>query len=264
MQITNPLTMGEYEFAAFVEKSAPRTRAVIARLMRNEADTDDVLQETYMAAWASRDSFDGRSTMNTWLHKIAVNRALNHLRHLKSLRRWLDTDTASSAGCATAIDSLADKNADGRMLAATHAIRELIWTAVDDLPDDARLVLVLRDVEGFSSDEVAEKIGITSASVRQRLHRARRTVAERLQPELRDAGHLTCGGQLDLLLDYIDDELSPQWVKPVTEHLQTCKTCAKYAKMYARIKQLPRETADSISVPAVRADLISTIVAVCR
>ena len=68
------------EFDDYVKESASRLLATIRRILRNDADAEDALQETYFAAWRARDRFDGRSTMNTWVHRIAINTALNKLR----------------------------------------------------------------------------------------------------------------------------------------------------------------------------------------
>jgi predicted DNA-binding protein (UPF0251 family) len=105
------------------------------------------------------------------------------------------------------------------------AMRRSIQKALNLIPEDFRIVLILRDVEEWSSREVADRLGIPDAAVRQRLHRARTAMAELLRPELCEGPELTCGGQLDLLLDYIDRALPAELQTPVHEHIQGCEAC---------------------------------------
>ena len=104
-------------------------------------------------------------------------------------------------------------------------VARLVWKAVDEIRDDVRAVLVLRDVEQMASKEVATVLGISDSTVRQRLHRGRQIVAERLQPELCACREMTCGGQLDLLFDYIDEELADETRETVQEHIALCDDC---------------------------------------
>ena len=246
------------DFEKFVRESAGQIRAVIRRIVRQDAEIDDALQETYLAAWKGRSSFDGRSSMKTWIHRIAVNTALNRMRQNKSLRILLETDQSAF----TPDETRTEKTASGPEMTDAVALREIVWAAVDELPEDARLVLVMRDVEGFSSEEVAASLGISDASVRQRLHRARRAVAERLKPELCDVGEMTCGGQLDLLLDYLDSSLPADLLVPVTDHVRDCPTCHAMADIYARTISLPLSTA-FLDQPAPEA-VVNRIVIQCR
>lgn len=123
---------------------------------------------------------------------------------------------------------------------------QLVWGAVDKLSPDLREVLVLRDVEAMPSKEVAAALGITDALVRQRLHRGRQFLAERLRPELVAARELTCGGDLSLLYDYVDGELPRATLEPVSEHLDSCRTCGGYLRLFTEIVALPlKSTASS-------------------
>jgi hypothetical protein len=98
---------------------------------------------------------------------------------------------------------------------------------------------LLRDVEELSSRETAEQLGINDALVRQRLHRARTIMAEALRPELCDGPALTCGGQLDLLLDYIDGLLPAELQEPVHNHIESCPACSNLHNIYRTTIGLP-------------------------
>ena len=227
------------EFEDFVKESASRLLATIRRILRNDADAEDALQETYLAAWRAQDRFDGKSTMNTWVHRIAINTALNRLRKTGSVSMEVEPDLEGIA-----------HQASGRQI-DDLALREVVWGAIDQLPDEQRVVLVLRDVEQMSSEEVADRLGVTPAAVRQRLHRARKYVAEVLSPELCGADGITCGGRLDLLLDMIDGLLADDVREPVLSHVAGCETCQDYAAGFRRTILLPVGTTErNVQVPA--------------
>ena len=227
------------EFDDYVKESASRLLATIRRILRNDADAEDALQETYFAAWRARHRFDGRSTMNTWVHRIAINTALNKLRKTGSVSMEVESDLEGI-----------EHQASGREI-DDLALREVVWGAIDQLPDEQRVVLVLRDVEQMSSEEVADRLNLTSATVRQRLHRARKYVAETLSPELCGADGMTCGGRLDLLLDMIDGLLTEEVREPVLSHVAACETCQNYAAGFRDSILLPSGTAEkAVPVPA--------------
>ena len=226
------------EFEIFAKESASPVLAAIRRIVRNETDAEDALQETLLAAWRGRESFDGKSSMSTWIHRIAINTALNKLKQVKtsSSKIQLDVEVDEYPDTASHTDDL--------------ALRQIVWRAIDQLPEEQRVVLVLRDVEEFSSDEVAERLHLSSDAVRQRLHRARKYIAETLSPELCGADEMTCGGRLDLLLDMIDGMLSEEFRVPVTNHVAGCPNCQKYSAGYTSTMRLPLATAEkSVPIP---------------
>lgn len=116
--------------------------------------------------------------------------------------------------------------------AAQTEIASTVWSAIESLEEEYRTVLVLRDIEELSSKEVALALSISDASVRQRLHRARQSIAERLRPELRGADAITCGGRLDLLFDHLDGVLEEKLRVPVGAHVAGCATCTALASGY--------------------------------
>jgi RNA polymerase sigma-70 factor, ECF subfamily len=206
-------------YQELVRNHASRLLGVATRLVGDGRDADDVVQETFVAAWRGMANFDGRAALSTWLHRIAVNASLARLR-TRARRQEVqmeaytnDEDTGPSLEPATG---------DARAEAET---RRTVWGAVDALSDDDRTVLILRDVEELSSKEVAAQLGLSDAAVRQRLHRARQLVAERLRPEVRGAASVTCGGNLDLLQDAIDHVLVGDLVAEVTAHIGGCAIC---------------------------------------
>ena len=208
------LRMGqEAAWERLVRDSTARLLAVARRILRNEFDAEEAVQEAFLAAYRNLGQFDGRAALTTWLHRITVNAALSRLRRRERAASMHEHPLGRAAEAAYEPAEQAD-------------LARVVWAAVAELAEDQRVVLVLRDVEQLSSREVAEALGLSDAAVRQRLHRARQAVAERLQPELGVGSFITCGGRVELLFDAIDGELADDVRDPVLAHLSACRTCA--------------------------------------
>ena len=144
-------------------------RAVRA-IVRDEAEAEDVLQETYVLAYRALRQFEGRAQLSTWLTRIAVNEALGRMRkaaRFDSLEETFDEDGAPK------VVAVSDPRMSPERQAATAETRALLEEAIDKLPLDYRQVFMLREVEGLSTDETAESLGIGADNVKTRLFRAR-------------------------------------------------------------------------------------------
>ncbi|HEU5068127.1 MAG TPA: RNA polymerase sigma factor [Sphingomicrobium sp.] len=152
---------------------------------RNEAE--EAVQATYLNAFAAIDNFEGRSSLSTWLTRIAVNEALGRMRAQRRRRIQLESDGV--ALIETYRERLAQASAAPAPDAsvAREQLRLLIERAVGDLPDIFRSVFVLREVEGLSIEETAEALAIPTATVKTRLLRARRKLQQALAPEVKGA-----------------------------------------------------------------------------
>lgn len=156
------------------------------RLVRDRACAEDVVQDAFIAAFAGLSDFEGRSTLKTWLHRITVNAALMKLRKQKRLAEQ-------------PIDDLLEEfdDRDCRIAApwnvlldvedVLHSARcqQLVREAMDRLPDGYRIVMQLRDIEDYSTSEVAAALDISESNVKVRLHRARAALKRLLEPMLR-------------------------------------------------------------------------------
>jgi RNA polymerase sigma-70 factor (ECF subfamily) len=157
-------------------------------VLKDRAEAEDVVQAAYLRAFAAIDSFEGRSSLSTWLTRIAINEALGRVRAAK--RRRAQLESASVA----VLDDYREKLMRGSMegtapdaeLARTQ-LRGLIEQAIAGLPDDFRLVFVLREVEGLNVEETAEALGIVAATVKTRHLRARRRLQQALAPDVKSA-----------------------------------------------------------------------------
>jgi RNA polymerase sigma-70 factor (ECF subfamily) len=162
----------------------PRVHRTVWGMLGDEAEAHDVCQEAWIKAWRSRERFNFESTFSTWIHRIAVNTTLDALRRRRRLgARFLRLLSGGRDG-----DSPPDPpDAGGDNPARRLRRKELgatIEQAVAGLPDDQRTVLVLREYEGYSYNEIARLVGCRPGTVMSRLHLARRKLQTRLSKEL--------------------------------------------------------------------------------
>jgi RNA polymerase sigma-70 factor (ECF subfamily) len=158
-----------------------RLLAVARRLMRNEEDARDCLQDGLLSAFRSIDGFEGEAKLGTWLHRIVVNACLMRLRARKRKPEEL-TDPQllefDRYGFRIGPTEMAPTSADE--LLEREEVREQVRKGIDDLPENYRIVLVLRDIEELSTAETAEMLGMTPSAVKVRLHRARLALRKQL------------------------------------------------------------------------------------
>jgi len=168
-------------------------------LLRNDAEAEDVVQETFVRAFRHLEEFEGRSSFATWLTRIAVNEAL---ARLKRARRFESADNEQEGRTLRVESSRPGPEEE----AGSHELRSLLTAAVDALPDELRSIFVMREVEGMSTLEAAEILQISSEAVRVRLHRARaalrQSVEKRLGKEVRGLFHFA-GTRCDAMVERV-------------------------------------------------------------
>jgi len=156
-------------FEALYRKHSRRIYAVIWRLVGgNVARAEDLVQEAFIRAWQALPGFRFQSAFSTWLHRLAVNTALMELR---SRRGGQDLETDDSA-----LNWLASVDTAGQRTRDRLDLERVIAT----LPERARAVLVLYDIEGWKHEEIAEELGMAIGSSKAQLHRARGLLRTRL------------------------------------------------------------------------------------
>lgn len=175
-------------FGALVEKYGGRIARLVRGFVRNEQDAQDVVQDAFVKAFARLDRFDGRSAFFTWLYRIAANTAMDHN---KKVRRRpaplpLETPREDEEG-RTGISPAAPgpSPAEGAM---TSELRLRIDEAMEGLPEVFREVVILREMEGLSYDDMARALGVSRGTVESRLFRARERLRARLGREMRENG----------------------------------------------------------------------------
>ena len=176
----------ERAFEEVVRTHGGRLLAVARRVLRDEEEAKDALQDAFASAFRGVGAFSGRSSLGTWLHRIVVNAALMRLRSRGRLAeeplddllpKFLDDGHHAEPPVSWGRQPDDDHEREER--------RRLVRRCIDALPDSHRTVLLLRDVEEMDTGEVATLLGLTENAVKLRLHRARQALRTLLDPTLR-------------------------------------------------------------------------------
>jgi RNA polymerase sigma-70 factor (ECF subfamily) len=171
-------------FELLVAKYQRRILRLIARFIRDPAEVEDLAQDTFMRAYRAIAQFRGDSAFYTWLYRIAVNTAKKSLADGKRDRVIAQTDTENEDGETFADGEQLTDDATPEAEMASRQIAEAVNAAVEDLPEELRQAITLREVEGLSYEEIAELMQCPIGTVRSRIFRAREAIAERLKPVL--------------------------------------------------------------------------------
>jgi RNA polymerase sigma-70 factor, ECF subfamily len=156
----------------------------IARsILRNDAEAEDVVQETYVRAFTGLDMFRGDAAFGTWITRIAMNEALGRLRRRRPMVDW-EAYGANRHHAEIIHFPASAAGSDPEQSMAQSEIRAVLEQAIDGLPDAFRAVFVARIVEGMSVEETADLFGLQSQTVKTRLHRARVLLREELDKQL--------------------------------------------------------------------------------
>jgi RNA polymerase sigma-70 factor (ECF subfamily) len=172
-------------FEELVRTYTPRLLGLARRIVGNEEDARDVIQDALLSAFRSIDRFQGDARLGTWLHRIVVNTALMRLRR----RRRKPEESIEPLLPAFQSDGhfveqfSAWSRAEGADAALSRReTRELVRGLIERLPDSFRTVLLLRDIEGLDTEETARVLETTPNAVKIRLHRARQALRTLLAP----------------------------------------------------------------------------------
>ena len=167
------------EFARFVEETSPAIYRLALRILNDPQDAEDALQETFLKAMRAIASFEGRSSLTTWLYRIAVNEALMMVRKQRPQIRVEDEPEDEEGEAGQGMQIVDWCCLPERELVSDEA-RRFINKAIADLPENLRTTFVLRDVEGLSIKETSEALEISEMNVKTRLLRARLKMRESL------------------------------------------------------------------------------------
>jgi RNA polymerase sigma-70 factor, ECF subfamily len=185
------------EFARLVERYSGVIYRLASRMVENPQDAEDVLQETFIKAYRGLPNFDGRSSLSTWLYRIATNEALMLLRRTKqtvvSIEEPIETEDSEQEPMQ--IVDFCCMPEEELMSAESRAIMDKM---VETLPLSLRSVFLLRDIEGLSTLETAEALSLSEVAVKTRLSRARLRLRELLSgyySERMERKHETTGSQ---------------------------------------------------------------------
>jgi RNA polymerase sigma-70 factor (ECF subfamily) len=173
----------KHAFELLVAKYQRKLVRLLSRLIRDSAEVEDVAQEAFIKAYRALPSFRGDSAFYTWLYRIGINTAKNHL---VAQGRRAPTSTGFDSEDAESFEDgelLRDLNTPESALASRQII-ETVNRTLDDLPEELRTAIVLREIDGLSYDEIATAMNCPIGTVRSRIFRARDAIAEKLRPQL--------------------------------------------------------------------------------
>jgi RNA polymerase sigma-70 factor (ECF subfamily) len=187
VELLRGLRAGKDEaFATLVRSHGGRMLAVARRFLSNEEDARDAVQDAFLSAFRAIDRFEGDAKLSTWLHRIVVNASLMKLRTRRRrpegkiddlLPHFLENGHQAEPAAQW------PRSADALIESAEN--RSLVRAAIDELPENYRTVLLLRDIEEYDTQQAAEALGLSRAAVKTRLHRARQALRQLLDEHFR-------------------------------------------------------------------------------
>jgi RNA polymerase sigma-70 factor, ECF subfamily len=166
-------------FSELVRRYDRNIFRIAQHITHNEEDAQDVVQDAFLKAYQNLEQFQGNSKFYTWLVRIAVNEALMRLRKRRTDRTVsLDEDVETEEG--TMPREVADWSPNPEQIYGQSELGDILKKTIQGLPPGFRTVFVLRDIEGLSTEETAEMLGLSVPAVKSRLLRARLQLRERL------------------------------------------------------------------------------------
>ncbi|HLJ26697.1 MAG TPA: sigma-70 family RNA polymerase sigma factor [Candidatus Angelobacter sp.] len=182
-------------FSDLVKRYDRNVFRIAQHITHNEEDAQDVVQEAFLKAYQNLGQFQGNSKFYTWLVRIAVNEALMKLRRRRTDRTVsIDEDVETEEG--TMPREVADWGPNPEQLYGQSELGDILKKTIQGLPPGFRTVFVLRDVEGLSTEETAEMLGLSIPAVKSRLLRARLQLRERLAKYFKSRGAETASREM--------------------------------------------------------------------
>lgn len=170
-------------FGLLVTKYQHKVANLVSRYVKNSGDVADVTQEAFIKTYRALANFRGESAFYTWLYRIAVNTAKNYLTAQSRKTPLSDVD-AEEADFYDGSDSLKENSTPERLL-LSNEINKLLFETVEKLPEDLRMAITLREMEGMSYEEIANVMDCPVGTVRSRIFRAREAIDAVIQPLLK-------------------------------------------------------------------------------
>ncbi len=176
----------DYAYEELVRSYSPRLLAVARRIVGNDDEARDVIQDVFLAAFRSLDRFQGDAKLSTWLHRIVVNMALMKLRRRRRKpEESIEPLLPAFLGDGHHAEKFAAWTESADETLSRAETRALVRRRIDELPESFRTVLMLRDIEGLDTEETARSLETTPNAVKIRLHRARQALRTLLAPHFR-------------------------------------------------------------------------------
>jgi len=171
-------------FSILVRRYQNRVFSLVHRIVHIPEETEDIAQEIFVTLYRSLEQFRGDCAFSTWLYRITVNHCKNRLKYLqrRNFHRAQDIEESSEKTFQASV-SMALADPEQQMIG--RQLESIIHRELRALDDDYRIILVLRDIEQITYDEISEITNLPLGTVKSRLHRARSTLKERMEPFLK-------------------------------------------------------------------------------
>ena len=168
-------------FGILVEKYQLKLNRLISRMVRDQSEIEDIVQDSFIKAYRAINNFRGDSAFYTWLYRIGINTAKNHLVSLGRRPKAMDAvDIEEIENFQDAQDLRSVETPETTMM--NNQITATVNNAAESLPDELKQAFKLREMDGHSYEEIAEMMGCPIGTVRSRIFRARDAIAEKLKP----------------------------------------------------------------------------------
>ena len=168
-------------FDLLVLKYQRKIMRLLSRMIRDPGEIEDVAQEAFIKAYRALPQFRGESAFYTWLYRIAINTARNWLAQNNRRPSTPSAQENEEGETFDATDNLTDSsNPESEM--ASRQIADTVNKAINDLPEELRNAIVMREIDGMSYEDIAESMNCPIGTVRSRIFRAREAIATRLRP----------------------------------------------------------------------------------
>lgn len=169
-------------FDILVVKYQSKILSIVSRFISDNAEINDVAQDAFIKAYRALPNFRGESAFYTWLYRIAINTAKNYLtaRGRRPPASDIDSQDAESYGVGVALR----ENASPEKLLMRDQLKDVIFKTIEELPDDLKTAITLREIEGLSYEEIAESMDCPVGTVRSRIFRAREAIDDKMRPLL--------------------------------------------------------------------------------
>ena len=183
-QLVERVQRGDQQaFALLVGKYQRKLGRLLARMIRDQAEVEDVVQESFIKAYRALPNFRGDSAFYTWLYRIGINTAKNHLVSMgrrPSVSTDIEVEDAENFEDGDELRTM--ETPETELL--TKELAQTVKSAIEALPEELKTAISLRELEGLSYEEIAELMQCPIGTVRSRIFRARESIAEKLRPLL--------------------------------------------------------------------------------
>ena len=197
-------------FEILMRRHNQRVYRAARAVVKDEAEVEDVMQQAYINAFTHLHQFEDRSQFSTWLIRIALHEAFGRRRKMRRSESMTDTQSnADDRG--ELMDTIASPQPDPERQAYARELHRVLEAAVDTLPDTYRTVFMLREIEGLSTSETGEGLGLAEEAVKTRLHRARAMIRRAVSARIGGAAGLAFqfhAPRCDRVVNAVLDQLS--------------------------------------------------------